>query len=267
MHSVSALILIYEHLRTAYYVIQRQRPNATNRMTIMNTEKYTLISHHLCPYAQRAAIALFENNVAYERKNIDLGNKPDWFLKLSPLGKVPLLVVNDETVVFESSVIAEYINDTNGGELLSTNALNRASQRAWVEFASQMIANIGQYYTAADEETLEVAATQLAKKWQTLENRLGNGPWFEGDEFSLVDAAFAPVFRFFETFEQLTGIEYFATVPKVSAWRRVLASRPSVRKAVAEDFSERLLQFFAAKESVIGKLASHKLSALALKAA
>lgn len=233
----------------------------------MGSEKYTLISHHLCPYVQRAAIALLENGVVYERKNIDLGNKPDWFLKLSPLGKVPLLVVNDETVLFESSVIAEYVNDMSGGGLLSEDTLKRASQRAWIEFASQVIANIGHYYNAVDEKALDVAATQLGKKWQTLENMLGNGPWFSGDKFSLVDAAFAPVFRYFETLEQLTDIEYFANVPKVSAWRRALASRPSVQKAVGHDYGERLLDLFARRDSVIGKLAKNKQFALPRKAA
>jgi len=236
-------------------------------MKIMESTKYTLISHHLCPYAQRAAIALLENDVVYERKNIDLGNKPDWFLKLSPLGKVPLLVVDDETVLFESSVIAEYINDMNGGGLLSGDALKRASQRAWIEFASQAIANIGRYITAADEKALDLAATQLGKKWQSLENMLGNGPWFTGDEFSLVDAAFAPVFRYFETLEQLTHIEYFENVPKVSAWRKALAARPSVHKAVGHDYGERLLSFLAGRDSVIGKLARNRQPVLSRKAA
>lgn len=233
----------------------------------MGSTKYTLISHHLCPFVQRAAIALLENDVAHERKNIDLGNKPDWFLRLSPLGKVPLLVVDDETVLFESSVIAEYVNDMNGTGLLSSDPLKRASQRAWIEFASQVIANIGHYYNATDEKALEVAATQLSAKWQKLENILGDGPWFSGDKFSLVDAAFAPVFRYFETLERLTNIEYFSKLPKVSAWRRALASRPSVQKAVGHDYSERLLDFFAKRDSVIGMLAKNKQSAFSLKAA
>ena len=233
----------------------------------MGSTKYTLISHHLCPFVQRAAIALLENDVEHERKNIDLGNKPDWFLKLSPLGKVPLLVVDDETVLFESSVIAEYINDMNGAGLLSDDALKRASQRAWIEFASQIIANIGHYYNASDQKALEVAATQLSAKWQKLENVQGSGPWFDADKFSLVDAAFAPVFRYFETLEQLTNIEYFSSLPKVSAWRRALASRLSVQKAVGHDYGERLLDFFAERDSVIGKLAWNKQSALSRKAA
>ena len=72
-----------------------------------------LISHKLCPYVQRAVIALTEKGVPFERIDIDLANKPDWFLKISPLGKVPVLVVtgNDgkEVALFESNVICEYI--------------------------------------------------------------------------------------------------------------------------------------------------------------
>ncbi|MBL1241713.1 MAG: glutathione S-transferase family protein, partial [OCS116 cluster bacterium] len=58
--------------------------------------KLTLISHTLCPFVQRAAISLAEKGIEYERKDIDLGNKPDWFLKISPLGKVPLLIVSED---------------------------------------------------------------------------------------------------------------------------------------------------------------------------
>ena len=50
---------------------------------------FRLVSHHLCPYVQRVAIVLREKGVAFERIWIDLANKPEWFLKLSPLDKVP----------------------------------------------------------------------------------------------------------------------------------------------------------------------------------
>jgi glutathione S-transferase len=48
--------------------------------------KLTLISHTLCPYVQRAAIVLAEKGVAFERRDVDLANKPDWFKAVSPLG-------------------------------------------------------------------------------------------------------------------------------------------------------------------------------------
>ena len=68
------------------------------------TTKLTLISHLLCPYVQRAIIVLEEKQIAYERIDIDLANKPDWFLKVSPLGKTPVLLVKGQAI-FESSVI------------------------------------------------------------------------------------------------------------------------------------------------------------------
>ena len=85
--------------------------------------KLRLISFPLCPYVQRAAIALAEKGVDFERIDIDLANKPDWFLKLSPLGKVPVLVVEQdgrEEVLFESAVIAEYLDETIAPRLPSS---------------------------------------------------------------------------------------------------------------------------------------------------
>ena len=77
-----------------------------------------LISHKLCPYVQRAVIALTEKGVPFERIDIDLANKPDWFLKISPLGKTPVLVVGDHAI-FESAVILEYLEETQGHPLAS----------------------------------------------------------------------------------------------------------------------------------------------------
>ena len=62
------------------------------------TAKLKLISHKLCPYVQRAVIALTEKGVPFERIDIDLANKPDWFLAISPLGKTPVLQVGDKAI-------------------------------------------------------------------------------------------------------------------------------------------------------------------------
>ncbi|HVK69280.1 MAG TPA: glutathione S-transferase family protein, partial [Polyangium sp.] len=98
----------------------------------------TLISHELCPYVQRAAIVLAEKGVAFERIDIDLSNKPDWFLAISPLGKVPLLRVRDESgkeaVLFESIAICEYLEETQPGpKLHPEDPIERARDRAWFD--------------------------------------------------------------------------------------------------------------------------------------
>src|SRR4029079_10049337 len=97
------------------------------------TAPLKLISHRLCPYVQRAVIALTEKGVPFERIDIDLANKPDWFLKISHLGKVRVLVVERdgrEVTLFESNVICEYIEDTiPETRLHPQDALDRAQHR------------------------------------------------------------------------------------------------------------------------------------------
>ena len=138
-------------------------------------EKLVLISHRLCPYVQRAAIALAEKGVPFERVDIDLDAKPDWFLKLSPLGKVPVLKVGDR-VIFESAVILEYLEDTQPKPLHPADPLARAEHRAWIEFGSSILADLWGFYTAPDAETFAAKTAALEAKFARLETRLGDGP-------------------------------------------------------------------------------------------
>ena len=82
----------------------------------MNNSSLTLISHHLCLFAQHAAIALLEKKITFQRININLQDKPNWLLSISPTGKVLLLKVLDsnqqENILFESVAICEYIKGT-----------------------------------------------------------------------------------------------------------------------------------------------------------
>lgn len=233
----------------------------------MNNVKYKLISHYLCPFVQRAVIALNEQNIPYERIDIDLNNKPDWFLKLSPLGKVPVLVVeedvNEPIVLFESAVIAEYINETTHANLLSDNPLTRAKQRAWIEFASATIFSLGSVYSAGSHEEYLSAVNQLEGKWQQLEDILSDSRYFAGEDFSLVDAAFGPAFRYLSTFEHLTGENFLAEFPKVDAWKTALLERPTVISAVRENYPALLTEFIANRDSYLGSLAKNSVKVTA----
>jgi len=91
----------------------------------MATSELELLSHHLCPYVQRAVITLLEKDIPHRRTYIDLSNKPDWFRQISPLGKVPLLRVGDE-VLFESAVICEYLDEATPVALLVSLTLRRS---------------------------------------------------------------------------------------------------------------------------------------------
>ena len=220
-----------------------------------------LISHKLCPYVQRAVIALHEKGVPFERIDIDLANKPDWFLKISPLGKVPVLVVTGdngkEVALFESNVICEYIEETQGGaKLHPENALTRAEHRAWMEFGSAILGDLWGLETATDAATFESKRQAVAAKFARVEAALGAGPFFAGDRFSLVDAVFAPVFRYFDLFDQLTDLAVFTHTPKLRAWRSALAQRPSVRSAVSPEYPALLHAFLVGHRAHMLKLAA-----------
>ncbi|MFZ6872212.1 glutathione S-transferase family protein [Undibacterium sp. Di27W] len=214
--------------------------------------KYILISHALCPYVQRAAISLIEKGLAFERVDIDLANKPDWFLQISPLGKTPVLVVNGKAV-FESAVICEYLDETTLSKMHPEKALERAMHRSWIEFASATLNSIAGFYNATDERTLAIKIAELQGRLSILENHLGAGPYFAGENFSLVDAAFAPVFRYFEVFEQIADFAFFAYLPKLTAWRSALQKRASVRSAAHENYVALLLEFLRARGSALSR--------------
>jgi glutathione S-transferase len=225
--------------------------------------KFKLISFKLCPYVQRAAIVLAEKGVPFKRVDIDLANKPDWFLKLSPLGKVPVLVVEQdgrEEVLFESAVIAEYLDETLEPRLHPADPLEKARYRAWIEFASATLADVYGLYTG-DEAAHRARLDALEDKFARLETILGEGPYFAGPKFGLVDAAFAPAFRYFDTFDRILDRDLFANKPKLAEWRRALAERPSVIGAVAPDYPEELARYVRDKGGYMASLTEAALEA------
>jgi glutathione S-transferase len=214
--------------------------------------KRTLVSHALCPYVQRAAIVLAEKGVAFERRDVDLANKPDWFLRISPLGKTPVLLVDGEPL-FESAAICEYLDETQEPRLHPDDALARARHRGWMEFGSALLNAIAAFYNAPDEERLAQRAQEIRTRFEQIEAELGQraGPWFAGEGFGIVDAVFGPVFRYFDVFERCADFGWFTGLPRVQAWRAALAARPSVRDAVSPRYAQLLTAFLAARGSAL----------------
>jgi glutathione S-transferase len=212
-----------------------------------------LISHKLCPYVQRAVIALTEKGVSFERVDIDLSNKPDWFLAISPLGKTPVLLVGD-VPIFESAVILEYLEETQPKPLHPADPLTRAEHRAWIEFGSAILNDIAGFYAAKDEAAFKAKISQLEQRFARLEARIEASPWFDGGNFSLVDAVFGPVFRYFDVFDEIADFGILAGKPKLARWRNALAARASVRSAVSADYPALLADFLKRRNSWISGL-------------
>lgn len=218
-----------------------------------------LVAFKLCPYVQRSVITLEEKGINYQRTDIDLANKPDWFKKLSPTGKVPLLILNDSAddknsspdVIFESAIICEYLDEITQGSLLPSDPKQRAQGRAWIELSSAILAQISKLYNAKNKDEFQQIQDHLAEQFGRVDRQLSSCHYFHDNHFSLVDAAFAPVFRYFDVFEHYVDITCIQGLTALQKWREHLAQRPSVKKAVSEDYHQALVTFVKKKQGYL----------------
>lgn len=205
--------------------------------------KLKLVGLAICPFVQRSVITLRHKQVDFEIQYIDLNNPPEWFMALSPLGKVPLLILDDEKVLFESAVINEFIDDVTPPSIKPADAFLLAQNRAWIEFGSNCLIQQYQWMTATTEADFSNARTVIKGSLKHLEKCLGTGPWFNGANFSLVDTAFAPLFMRYRLFEHRQKILDAARFPKISAWADRLLALPEVQQSVVPDFAELYLDW------------------------
>jgi glutathione S-transferase len=198
--------------------------------------KLELISFKTCPFVQRAVITLLEKNMEFDVNYVDLKHPPEWFLEISPFGKVPVLRVDDK-VLFESAVIVEFLDEISPPSLHPEDPFQKAENRAWIEFGSNL--NMEQYgmLIAKDQVAFEKKYQTLHKDLLRLEQQLGDGPFFNGDRFALVDAAYAPPLMRFSVIERYYDFNLLKACPKIQAWQQVLLSRESVKQSVVPEFN------------------------------
>ena len=206
-----------------------------------STSPLELISFKVCPFVQRSAIILNEKNVKYNTTYIDLNNLPDWFADVSPLGKVPVLRVQD-AVVFESAVIAEYIEECYAPSLHPSDPLEKANHRSWTEFASDITMNMFAMLYEKDGKKFSNLKDKVAEQFSQLEKSINiDGPYFSGKDFHLVDAAYAPIFSRIQLVEQVYPLNLFTK--RIAHWSEIILQRKSVKNAVVDDFDTLFMQY------------------------
>ena len=185
-------------------------------------------------------IVLRAKEVEFEVTYINLREKPDWFLEISPHGKVPVLSVGGQPL-FESNAIAEFLDEMVPPRLHPEDPIKRARNRAWTDFVPDFSAALGGVYYAADEAALasgmEVARGRLAKLEAAIATERGNdGPYFNGPELCLVDAAYAPFLQRYALVETRLGCGLLGEFPLVQAWGDALLANERVTGSVADSF-------------------------------
>jgi glutathione S-transferase len=197
------------------------------RVKLYNTQR--------CPYARRTRIVLHEKGVEFETYEVDLENKSEEFLKASPTGKVPVIVVDGDSI-YESNVVNQYLDEvTDGPRLMPEDPKRRAYARIWMAFADTdffpplFVASVGRE-RGFSEERISEAFEKLKAALEKLEERLKDRDYL-ADEFSLADVAHAGNFvrlRELEDKSEVSLDEY----PNVEAWMARLEGRESYKSAV-----------------------------------
>ena len=217
-----------------------------------------LVSFKACPFVQRVAITLQYKGIDYDIEYIDLGNPPEWFLAISPLKKVPLLIV-DGTVIFESAVINEYIDEAYPPMFHPEDLLMKAINRSWIEFCNNISLYTFQLTIKEKKNDFEDTLKALLSDFDLVEDYLIAKPFFNGDQFSLVDSSYAPVFQRLEFLAQIyKPIIVPERHPKLAKWKDNLLSLKAVKRSTVVEIKNLYYQLLWTRQGYISQFLSER---------
>ena len=200
---------------------------------------YLLVSFETCPWVQRAAIVLREKNTPFTFKHIDRDNRPDWFLAISPHRKVPVLRIDDRVSLFESNAIVEYLDEIIAPHLHPADPLQRAWNRAWTDYLPTFAADVTGAAYAVTQADYERAVGKIEGPFRKLDEALlrrSEGPFFNGADYSLVDAAYAPFLQRYGFLDRIAPLGFLERFPNLAAWSSALLERPSTHSFPPDAF-------------------------------
>jgi glutathione S-transferase len=198
-----------------------------------------LVSFETCPWVQRSAIVLREKGTEFELRHIEPDNRPDWFLAISPHKKVPVLRIDDQVSLFESNAINEYLDETILPRLHPADPIERALNRAWTDYVPTFASTVTATAYADTEDEYNKAAAGIPVPFERLEKALekqGSGPFFNGDKYSLVDAAYAPFLQRYFFLDRVKKLGHIEKFPRLKAWGDALMKRASTHSFPAAEF-------------------------------
>ncbi len=216
----------------------------------MNLE---LISTALCPFVQSSVVTLRLNNVPYRLTVIEITNPPPWFDDVSPLGRVPILRIDDEHIVFESTVINEYLNDIASNSLLPGDPLQRAAHRATIAYGAAILADLSGVVAAVDEFEFDDAAYDLDEKFDYLEDKKSGAVFFDGSEPGMVDACYAPLFARLDILKPARKLLDSDNHPKLAAWSSTVLQLGAVKQTIDAEFTARFRDSVKQRDGWIGQ--------------
>lgn len=215
-----------------------------------------VISFTICPFVQRVTAALELKKIPYEIEFISLSDKPDWFLNVSPNGQVPLLITDDDCVLFESDAIIEYLDDKYGAVDLTLNPEEKAIERAWSYLASKNYLVQCSAMRTSNCEDFENRFSKLKLAFSKIEEKLNGVSYFNGSSMGKVEMAWTPLLHRSLIVKQETGYDLLDDHPNTSKWRERINASGIFEQSVPENFKEKFKQFYISDTTILGKMKS-----------
>jgi glutathione S-transferase len=211
-------------------------------------------SSPICPFVQRVNAVLEAKKLDYEVEYVDLTNLPDWFLKISPNAEVPVLVTDNNTPLFESFAICEYLEELYPPKLHPSDPEKRALHRAWARQAATQYLVQCSTQRSASKEILQEKTENFVQLFARVEKTLGDAPFFDGEQFSMVDTAWIPILHRCHLIKTYTGFDFLDGYPKVKKWQQALLDTDVLNKSVPVNFEDYFVQFYLNEERYLGRL-------------
>jgi glutathione S-transferase len=183
------------------------------------------------PYVRKARVLLREKNLPCEFVVADAWAADSPIPPLNPLGKVPVLALDNGEVLFDSPVIAEYLDSLKAPALLPAAGEARWQALRWEALADgildAVVARFLESRRPAAQQSAENIQRQegkVARALEYAERHLGSGPWLLSDRFTLADLVVAVALEY-------TDFRYphdwRGRHPRLGSWHAGIGARPS----------------------------------------
>ncbi|KAG2687528.1 hypothetical protein I3843_09G056400 [Carya illinoinensis] len=199
-------------------------------------EEVVLLDSWASMFGMRVRVALAEKGIKYEYREEDLKNKSDLLLQMNPVHKKIPVLIHSGKPICESLIIVQYIDEVwnDKSPLLPSDPYKRAQARFWADFVDKKVADAGIKLGSTKGEEHEAAKKQFLEILKTLEEELGEKPYFGGETFGFVDVAFVTFYSWFHTFETFGEFSTEAEHPKIIAWAKRCMQKESVAKTLPD---------------------------------
>jgi GST-like protein len=202
------------------------------------------------PNGHKASVTLEELELPYETHAIDLSaetQKEDWFLKLNPNGRIPVIVDRDAVgsdpfAVFETGAIMVYLAEKTG-RLLPSDVAGRSRTMQWLMFqmggVGPMMGQANVFYRYFPEKiqpAIDRYQHETRRLFEVIERGLGESEWLAGNEFTIADIANWCWVRTYKW----SGVSIDG-LPNVRRWLDAIRERPGCQRGIEVPFKVKSL--------------------------